>query len=245
MEENKFFKWLWRINAIGLFLLLCAGLFSFVTEQLRHFQSVERISPPISTLAEDPKGVEKWVLGGSEKIAETPYIMLPLISEDRKVKVRDKGMYYSSRPYYIDTIAKNILFINSDKSQNSWLFKTNNQLILQHRILYTVQKSRNYYLSGNNKTSQAKLIYYKVFDRDTNGDKIVTTDDKENFAVSSISGKGYKIIVENIERIISVSYSKKNEMHLLYQKEGMGYFLRLNIESLEIISNVALPKVGV
>ena len=60
-----------------------------------------------------------------------------------------------------------------------------------------------------------------------------------------MSGKGYKIIVENIELIISVTYSKNNEMHLLYQKEGMGYLLRLNIESLEIISNVALPKVGV
>ena len=243
MEENRFFKWLWRINAIGLFLLLCAGLFSFVSERLIRFPNVSRM--PQSTLAEDPKGVERWVLGGSEKIEETPYVMLPLISEDRKVKVRDKGMYYSSRPYYIDTIAKNILFINSDKSQNSWLFKTNNQLILEHRILYTVKKGRNYYLSGNNEISKAKLIYYKILDRDTNGDKIVTTDDKQSFAVSHTSGKGYKIIVENIERIISVSYSKNNEMHLLYQKEGMGYLLRLNIESLEIISNVALPKVGV
>ena len=243
MEENRFFKWLWRINAIGLFLLLCAGLFSFLSERLNRFPNVNRT--PQSTLAEDPKGVERWVLGGSEKIEETPYIMLPLISEDKRVKVKDKGMYYSSsRLYYIDMVAKNILFINGDKSQSSWLFKTNNQLILEHRILYTVKKSRNYYLSGNNEISQAKLIYYKILDRDTNGDKIVTTDDKQNFAVSHISGKGYKIIVENIERIISVSYSKKNEMHLLYQKEGMGYLLRLNIEDLEIISNVALPKVG-
>ena len=176
MEENRFFRWLWRINAIGLFLLLCAGLFSFLSEQLRRFQNTERTTSPISTLAEDPKGVEKWVLGSIEKIRDSSYILLPLISEYNKVKERDKVMYYTSinnRPYYGNMVAKNILFINKENSQSSWLFNSNNQLILEHQILYIL--GNEYY--SIKETNEAKLVYYTILDRDTNGDKIVNTED--------------------------------------------------------------------
>ena len=90
MEENKFFKWLWRINAMGLFLILCAGLFSFINEQIRRSHRLDIPPEPISSLAEDPKGVEKWVLQSREEMLGTPYFMLALVSKYNKVKAKPK-----------------------------------------------------------------------------------------------------------------------------------------------------------
>jgi len=245
MEENKFFKWLWRINAIGLFLILCAGLFSFINEQIRRSHRLDIPPEPISSLAEDPKGVEKWVLQSREEMLGTPYFMLALVSKYNKVKAKDKSYYATTNnlAYYHQNVAKNILFINSENSKASWMFKTNNQLIVQYESLLNNSRTP-YYVQVERKESKAKLIYYKIIDRDTNGDKIITMEDKQSFAVSKVSGKGYKVIVRNIESIINMKYNKNNEMYLVYQKEGMGYMLRLNIETLEVIDNIVLPKVG-
>ena len=214
MEENKFFKWLWRINAIGLFLILCAGLFSFINEQIRRSHRLDIPPEPISSLAEDPKGVEKWVLQSREEMLGTPYFMLALVSKYNKVKAKDKSYYATTNnlAYYHQNVAKNILFINSENSKASWIFKTNNQLIVQYDSLLNNSRTP-YYVQVERKESKAKLIYYKIIDRDTNGDKIITMEDKQSFAVSKVSGKGYKVIVRDIESIINMKYNKNNEMY--------------------------------
>ena len=239
-EENRFFKWLWRINAIGFFLVLCAGIYSLVEEQIRRSYRMDSPPEPITSIAEDPKGVEKWVLRTQRQMIDSSYMMLSLVSEYSKVKAKDKAYYYSTNnvAYYHDNIAKNLLFINRENSHASWLFHSNNQLIVQHQLLIPYSIRLN-----NKKEPKAKLVYYKVIDRDTNGDKIVTMEDKQSFAVSKASGEGYKIIVRDIESIISIEQNKKGEMYLVYQKEGMGYVLRLNVETLKVMDDVMLPKV--
>jgi len=246
MEDNKFFKWLWRINAIGLFLILCAGLFSFLKEQVERADERDRIiHEPISSLAEDPKGVEKWVLQSYQPIGSS-YKMLSLVSEYSKVKALNQSYYATTNnvAYYRNLMAKNILFINQKNSHASWLFKTNNQLILEYQPLFE-EWNEPYYSKKTSKESKTKLIYYTIVNKDSNNDKIITIKDKSNFAVSKISGEGYKVIVNDIERTISVDYNQKeNSMSLVYQKDGMGYVLRFDIEKFEVIDDVALPKVG-
>jgi len=243
MKENKFFKWLWRINAIALFLMLCAGLFSFVTNQVKRVDRIGRITPePISSLAEDPKGVEKWVLESNIQIEGSSYKMLSLVSKYSKVKAQDRSYYatVNNVEHYRNLMAKNILFINQKSGQASWLFKANNQLILEYQSLV------DGWYSQKTKEPKAKLIYYTLVNQDSDGDKIITIKDKPSFAVSKISGESYKVIVSDIERVISVDYnSKNNNMMLVYQKDGMGYALRFDIEKFEVIDDVALPKVGV
>jgi len=241
MEENRFFKWLWRINAIGLFLLLCVALFSFIDEQLRRHRQVSTPPEPITSLADDPEGVEKWILEGNRNILEeSNYLILPLVSEYSKVK-EAKRMYYATTnniAQYSNETAKNILFIEKRSSQASWLFPTNNQLIVQYRTLL----NQTYYTEK--KGPKEKILFYKIIDKDTNGDKIVTREDKQSFAVSTISGKKYRVVIRDIERIIEIGYNEKDEMYLVYQKSGKGYTLRLDCKSLETIENMQLPKVG-
>ena len=247
MEQNKFFKYLWRINAIGLFLMLCTGIFTFVQHQIEKSDRRDRMQPePISSLAEDPKGVEKWVLKNNMQIEGSSYKMLSLVSEYSKVKAQDRAYYATTNNVmeYNNRMAKNILFLNQKNNHSSWLFKTNNQLILECRSL-TEGGNAPYYIMTNGKNPKAQLIYYTLINKDTNGDKIITTKDKKSFAVSKISSEDYKVIISDMEQIISVGYTEENNsMSLVYQKDGMAYALSFDIEKFEVIDNVGLPKVG-
>ena len=239
MEQTGFFKWIWRINAIGMLLLLGAGLYSFIKSELRNHRTHTTPTEPITSVAKDPKGVEKWVLEHGRVIHGTDYTMVSLVSKYSKVKNIDKIVYYqtSNRHIYNDSLAKNILFINTKNNNSSWLFKTNNQLIVEYNQVINFDFNKE-------EETLPPIIYYKVIDRDTNGDKITTLEDKQSFAVSDISGANYKVIIRDIERIISKNMISKNEMHMVYQKDGVGYSLKFDTDKFETISDVVLPKVG-
>ena len=236
MEQNRFFKWLWRINAIGLFFLLGAGLYSFIKSEIRNLSRQEIIAEPITSVANDPKGVEKWVLRYAIEIEGSDYTMISLISEYSKVKSVEQMKYARTNNVarYSSDLAKNILFINSKNNISSWLFHTNNQLIVECMPLVDYEK----------KQKKAKVIYYKVIDKDTTGDKIITLEDKQNFAVSDVTGKNYKVILSAIERVISMRNIDDKELHIVYQKDGVGHSLKYDINKFETISDVVLPKVG-
>jgi len=250
MEENKFFKLIWRIVSIGLLLLITAGLYSFIKSEIREANrhQIERIEP-ISTLAKDPQKVEKWVLRTAPYVADnSDYTVLSLYSKYNKVEGSGENYYATTNnvvQYYGDT-SKNILFVNTKENTSSWLFPTNNQLILDYDSnarLFT--EGHPYYLdTGREKVEKATFIYYKLINKDTNGDKIITKSDHLNFAVSDTTGKNYRVIVEDMETVIGMKTINKESMSLIYQKDGIAHSLQLNTNSFEIISDVELPKVG-
>jgi len=243
MEQNRFFKWLWRINAIGLFFLLGAGLFSFMETQMRD-RNYDVRADPITSVAEDPRGVEKWVLGRGREVEGSDYTMVSLVSEYSKVKALDKMSYAPTNNVhmYNGNLAKNILFVDTKDNSSSWLFPTNNQLIVEYATL--INGLQRPYVVHENNNLKAKFIYYKIIDKDTTGDKIANINDKQSFAVSDVSGKNYKVILSTIERIISMNTINEKELHLIYQKDGVGYSLMFDIDKFETISDVVLPKVG-
>ena len=94
------------------------------------------------------------------------------------------------------------------------------------------------------KTVESKVILYKVINRDTNSDKEINLNDKQDLAISDTAGKRYTVLVKGIERIISMESIDENAMMIVYQKAGIGYSLKLSLDSFKILSNVVLPKVG-
>jgi hypothetical protein len=251
MEENKFFKWIWRIVAIGLLLMIITGLYGFIRNEVKKLNrpTMDRFEP-VSTLAKDPQKVEKWVLRTAPYVADnSDYTILSLYSQYNKVEGSDKNYYATTsnvEKYYRDR-SKNILFVNTKENSSSWLFPTNNQLILDYQSnVHLFTEGHPYYMdTGRKKVEKATFIYYKLINKDTNGDKIITESDHLNFAVSDTSGKNYRVVVEDMEIIISMKTINKETMSLIYQKDGIAHSLQLNTNSFEIISDVVLPKVGV
>ena len=244
MEQNRFFKWLWRINAIGLFFLLGAGLYSFIKSEIRNHSRHEIIAEPITSVANDPKGVEKWTLGYGQEIIGLEYIMLPLISKYSKVKMLNQMPLHKTNYYiYNENIAKNILFVNNKDNSSHWLFPTNNQLIVEYSTLMS-GTTIPYVEYDKNEIKKTKIIYYKVIDKDTTGDKAITVEDKQSFAISDVTGKNYRVVISKIDRVIYMRNIKNRELHIVYQKDGVGHSLKFDIDKFETISDVVLPKVG-
>jgi len=74
--------------------------------------------------------------------------------------------------------------------------------------------------------------------------KIATINDKQSFAVSDVTGKNYKVILSAIERVISMKNIDDKELHIIYQKDGIGHSLKFDIDKFETVSDAVLPKVG-
>ena len=252
MEENKFFKWIWRMVAIGLLLMILAGLYSFIRSEVERIDRhhIDR-REPVSTLAKDPQKVEKWVLRANPYMdIDSEYTVLSLYSKYNKVKNINQSYYAttSNVERYYNESAKNILFINIKKDTSSWLFPTNNQLLLGYGTELTMLgEGVPYYIGESIKKKKNKptFLYYKLINKDSNGDKIITEADHLSFAISDVLGKNYKVIIEDIESIISMKMMNKETLSLIYQKAGIAHSLKLNTNNFEVISDVVLPEVGV
>lgn len=65
MEENKFFKLVWRINGLiilgGVTVIALIIAYHLVKDVLRPSHQPEPIA--VENLAEDPQNKEKWVIG--------------------------------------------------------------------------------------------------------------------------------------------------------------------------------------
>jgi len=222
-----------QINLVILLLLITA-----CTHQIKPIEG-------ITSVADDPKGIEKWVLQNAYSLKSPSHVILSLVSENQKVpwtptvyQVADASMPYGSS--YHRSWTKNILFINKVENNSSWLFKKNNQLIVES---FTFPQN-NHLPFIQSKTVESKVILYKVINRDTNSDKKINLNDNQDLAISDTGGKRYTVLVKGIGRIISMESIDKNAMMIVYQKAGIGYSLKLSLNSFKILSNVVLPKVG-
>lgn len=241
MDNNKFFKWIWRLNGLIVFFGVGLVLVIVVYEMARPLFRETPEEQIITSVADDPEGEEKWVLGHPKGLSSSDYIAIPLVSENDKIaSKKSRGHIISSGgPYWPSGTAKNILFINTKSNEASWLFPSNNQLIDSFSEFPSVSKSEK----KKNEDIQT-LIFYVLINKDTNGDGMLSADDKLNLAVSDTNGNNLKVLMQDIDYIVGKSMAGSSEIFVIYQKAGVGYSMKLRISDHKIISNLELPKVS-
>ncbi len=232
MEKKGLFRWIWSINQIAMLIALLAFFWLFYKNEIknRHPHKPNLITAESST-TQDPKDIGEWALGNTIEIYGSDYSMLPLIPE--------KVMNDENRPYlYYEGmtqggISSNLLFINRKNNNSKWLFKENNQLIK----IYTIFPDAYPIINELNKKDkfQAIFIHYKLQSKDTK---------KENLAISKVSGENYKVIKKDIDKLLSVYQSDKKSAVFLYQKDKIGYRIKISLDNFEVLSDEPLPKVG-
>jgi len=226
MSENKFFKWLWRINQIALMVGLFAFFWLFYTNEIRadrHHRPIAVPSPVVNEL----EGKNEFSFGSVIDVYGSGYSMISLIPKNKMMDGNRPYIYFEGMTY--GGSANNILFLNKKDDSSSWLFKDNNQLI----ETYTIFPSTSEEEGDKNFKFRPLFIYYKMID-----------GDKKDIAISDISGKNYKLLVKGVDRILSVDKIDKEHVLFLYEKDTLGYAMRLSISDFEIISTKVLPKVG-
>lgn len=228
MEENRFFKFVWRFNGIIFMFagVLTIGVLGYASYKMYRDTTRERNVGNIVNVAENKHIDEKWQLGRMEKIDGTPYAMIPLYSDQNYAQ-----SYYSKSAQS----TRNILFINMGNNQKRWLLDTNDWLIISSDIL----PEREY----NEKDKLAKVILYSIVKKDTNDDKRLTSEDKSIIALSQLSGENYKEVLNDIDVLIGQQLLDNNTLIVIYQKKGIGYSATVSLADFSISNQAELPKI--
>lgn len=237
MKLDKVFKWIWNFNGLILFIGIIIGTL-FISYQLISVIFKDNVvEQPALNLAQDDKKEEKWSLGYPRKVGETDFHFIPLESEKLSVEKKNQSRIYEnfSGGSYTPTRSKNVLLINGNTNQASWLFKSTEQLIIDIKPLI----GREF----DNK-SITRGISYEVINSDTNQDSKLDYTDKRTFALSKIDGAKYTEIISGYNRIIESSLNSEGNLFVIFTNNNEVYSMVIDLLSFKILNKSSLPKVG-
>ena len=230
MDENRFFKFVWRFNGIvwmvAAVLVICVLIIA-AGYKIFHDATRETDVRNIVNVTDKTDLDEKWRLGYLKDVDGTPYLMIPLNSDQSYTR-----SYYSKSPYS----TRNNLFIHTDTDQKRWLLDTNEYFIMKDEML-SVEKY-------DAKDRKVRAILYHMVKEDTNGDNRLTHDDLSVVAFSKPDGREFREILSDLDVFIGHRVLDQNSTLLIYQKKGKGYSAILSLDNFVLSSATELPKVG-
>ncbi|MEM7535967.1 MAG: hypothetical protein AAF639_27550 [Chloroflexota bacterium] len=227
MEESQFFRIVWRFNAL---IILCAGILAIGVLLFAGYTIMSEFTRDIDTRSvvnvdEASEVEEAWSFGSMADIDGSPYLMIPFNSDQA---------YDQSFSRKASLSVRNYLFIHSETSEQHWLFDTDAYLI-----------SNNVHLSEKTmamEQNDVQAILYQVIKTDTNGDQRLNYIDLQTIGVSLPNGEGYTEIISEIDLLIGHRLINNDTLLILYQKNGTGYSLRVNLPDFTTIDETELMK---
>ena len=106
MEDNRFFKFVWRFNAVIFMVagIIAIGILLFAGYQIIHEVTRERSKRNIVNVDENQTIDEEWEIGNLYEIEGTTFAMLSLMSNQSYELASYSNSTYSVRNYlFIDT----------------------------------------------------------------------------------------------------------------------------------------------
>ncbi|HPG41848.1 MAG TPA: hypothetical protein PLP19_21525 [bacterium] len=229
MEENRFFKTIWRIDGI---LLLIVGLLAIIVLAYALFgvignSGASRDEQVYDTKQTDSKEAVHWQLGSLIPVEGSSAVMLPLETGDR----------YSESGYKDYGIsAWNFLFIDSRNNKNHWLFDNNRNMILASDLLV----EENYSASVN----PVRAIVYQLVTADSDGDGELTSYDRQSVGLSQPDGYNYREVVKDIDFVIGHRLVDKDNLLLVYQHGGKTRSALVSLKAFTITNEREIDLAG-
>jgi len=215
LERGKWFRWLWRCNALLIFAvgLLAVALLGYVSYEFYQDSRSTRNTADIVNLAADEAIDESWRLGQFEKLSGQDQLLVPLYSDQN----------YRQSYYGKSTLStRNLLFIDSNSLTKRWLFKEHNYLIERHSPLS---------YSAPSGTGPVVAMLYQVVKQDSNQDQRLSAEDLSNLSISRPDGSGYRQLVGNIESLIDYQLLAEQQLLVLYKQQGQSYLAKFALAS--------------
>jgi len=230
VEENRFFKSIWRIDGI---LLLIVGLLAIIALGYALFGVIgntgaARDEQVYVTDQTDSKEAVHWQLGSLIPVEGSSAVMLPLETGDR----------YSGSSYEKSaaTTAWNFLFIDGRNNKSHWLFDANSNLILSSDLLV----EENYSVALN----PVQAILYQLVTADSDGDGELSSYDKQSVGLSQPDGGNYREVLKDIDFVVGHRLIDKDNLLLIYQRQGRAYSALVSLKGFAITSEQEIDLAG-
>lgn len=228
MEDSRFFRTVWRFNAI---VIMATGIIAIaflvfaclmVYKELGRDRSVRNIV----NIEEAAGESELWELGRITDVQGSSVIMLPLHSEQSY----SRGSYNKST-----SSVRNYLFMDTLNNEKHWLLSHNNYLITNAEQLPGEQYGED--------PKDAAAIIYKIIKSDTSGDGLLTESDLQTLALSKADGALFTEFAKDIDHLVGYKTTNSNSVLVIFQRDKVGYFLTVDLSTFEVSNEGQLPNV--
>lgn len=233
MDDNKYFKLIWRFNSIVIMAAGLAALAGMVMAGIIILIELAGKNEYRDLVQVDTRGSEEtqFELGYLNSTEHSPYVMVPLNSSEGY-----ESSYSSGKSW----VAHNYIFINAETNEQRWLFNTNEYYIADYHLLNIEGEEGG----DGSKNPKAQAILYEVIKKDTNGDEMLTHDDAMTLSLSLPNGKNYQEIVQDLDVFIGHSFDGKDSLVIVYQRNKIGYSANIRISDFTLLNESRLPEVG-
>ncbi|NEP53218.1 MAG: hypothetical protein F6K65_32225 [Moorea sp. SIO3C2] len=231
MEDNKFFRFVWRFNAIVIMAsgLLAIAVLAFAAIEIVRSTTRDRQGINIVNVDDDSSSSQDWELGNLREVDGTTYLMVPLYSDQSYTQ-----SYYSKST----RSTRNYLFLDSETGKSKWLFANNDYLIASDRLISETNNKTNN--SGESKPVIAVL--YHLIKKDTNGDGRLTNDDSMTIAFTHYNGNDYQEVVSGVDRFLGYKVLNANSLLILYQRDGIAYSAKVSLDNFALSNEKEIAK---
>jgi len=229
VDDNKWFRLLWRVNAVLILLVLVVGIGAHSYKTVRGwFREPYYISSNVmvETLDESGDTVLKaeWRYGDPKEMPGAPGFIVPL---HRVVRERDPSGYRGYR-------LTNLLFVDAGLGVTRWLLPDNEKHISHYELLT--------YGEGEEKRPLAILCEIMeesdIVDEET-GDKIM----KPSVYLARPDGTGLVRIIECVERRIDHAVADESHLVVFYVKGNMGHAARIGLSDFSVAGSTTLQPI--
>ena len=230
MEESKFFKNIWRFNALiiavagvlAVLVLLFTGYLIY-KEQTRskHKNEIVNIDPETNI-------AEVFRLGRVKHVKGSQSVIVPLYS-DQNFDLRYSGGKSTSS-------TRNLLFSNMHTEVSKWLLPTNEFLIPQYSL---INKSNSY-----SNEEDVITILYRVVKSDTNGDERLTENDELHISLSKPDGANFTEVLKGIDDVLGYELLNQKALAIMFNRGGQGFTAYVDLQNFKVIKEIELPKIN-
>ncbi len=220
-EQNAFFRWLYRLLAIGGLLLLLAIAYALIAGQLssRRWQQRDTVAVQQPTAGGQAK-VEVLRFGDLQSIRGSSIQMIGVESEDD----RAKRLEFSSGGYGSDFRTRNLVFLQPEGGAAHWLFKDNSQYLGGiDRLCVCAERDQDPVLA----------IYLEVAVGETDAQRPARVGP----ALVRIDGTGYTRLGTPVSRVLDKTVGADGKtLGLLVEDQGKLLYRRFSLETFALLS---------
>jgi len=221
MDNNKFFRVIWRINAILMLLASVLIIFTIAYDELyrRLHQPTYLGSSNFTTyeMDEDSKTIveTRWGYGGLEEIPGAPSWVISLRSE----LLNEDGLLELH-------FTRNLLFINAELG-NSWLLSDGNNIIWNYEFVTTTD-------------GETAAVLYDISNCMNNR---CTEWSETAIYLSHTDGSGLTRLIDRVSRRIDQVMLDDNYLAVFYVQDEVAHATKVSLIDLTVIEDTTLAPV--
>jgi len=215
--KNRFFRILWRINAVLICLASILAIFVCAVAAVIIVEEITRRGSSRAASIIEPAKTDKLKVSDVHEIEGQNVVRCSLNAED------SDGEGSCSRG--TTTVTRNYLYCDLLSGATHWLLPNNASVILSQE---------DFCFPADKKT--VRWTSFRVVEKDTNHDGILSGSDLESFAVSQPNGTSYAVLLTGMENILESKLIEENKMIVFYRKEGVVFFSTIDLKEMKIKS---------